>query len=363
MLLWSLALTISTCLSGGCGQLSTANRVTAIKESAVEIVKQTIENFDYGYYDLSFSEQESFSKQKLLSYAEENQLFTVDVLEDLQTLIEKDPNFTYFEDVDELFIRKSNVNPRIINEKINNIGSKLNNDIRAISTLDKVAMDRDLIVTNNFSDIYFDVGETGGPSNSAGNNGSDSSNETEVEETPETSNEDEIFKLPTVPCDTNKISTSTNGKVNEVDFFGLLCSKDACANLYNTFAGWINKRAMYQSGNGITPFKIITEAFKELSFIASTTIIGAAVVTKINTLIATITGAVSGIWTAFASLFTAGGPIGILIGLVVVLLGAACIGTIVAMIVYGYLGKGFAIGWKMHTIWVWDWEWFCGDIY
>lgn len=237
MLLWSLALTISTCLSGGCGQLSTVNRVTAIKESAVEIVKQTIENFDYGYYDLSFSEQESFSKQKLLSYAKENQLFTVDVLEDLQTLIEKDPNFTYFEDVDELFIRKSNVNPRIINEKINNIGNKLNNDIRAISTLDKVAMDRDLIVTNNFSDIYFDVGETGGPSNSAGNNGSDSSNETEVEETPETTNEDEIFKLPTVPCDTNKISTSTNGKVNEVDFFGLLCSKDACANLYNTFAG------------------------------------------------------------------------------------------------------------------------------
>lgn len=103
--------------------------------------------------------------------------------------------------------------------------------------------------------------------------------------------------------------------------------------------------------------------FKELSFIASTTIIGAAVVTKINTLIATITGAVSGIWTAFASLFTAGGPIGILIGLVVVLLGAACIGTIVAMIAYGYLGKGFAIGWKMYTIWVWDWEWFCGDIY
>ena len=194
-------------------------------------------------------------------------------------------------------------------------------------------------------------------------NGSDSSSETEVEETPETTNEDEIFKLPTVPCDTNKISTSTNGKVNEVDFFGLLCSKDACANLYNTFAGWINKQAMYQSGNGITPFKIITEAFKELSFIAGTTIIGAAVVTKINTLIATITGAVSGIWTAFASLFTAGGPIGILIGLVVVLLGAACIGTIVAMIVYGYLGKGFAIGWKMYTIWVWDWEWFCGDIY
>lgn len=39
---------------------------------------------------------------------------------------------------------------------------------------------------------------------------------------------------------------------------------------------------------------------------------------------------------------------------------ASCIGTIVAMIVYGFLGKGFAIGWKIHNIF-W-WEWFCGDL-
>lgn len=299
----------------------------------------------------------------MLSYAKENQLFTVDVLDDLQTLIEKDPNSTYFDDVDELFIRKSNVNPIIINEKINNAGIKLNHDIRAISTLDKATVDKDLIINNNFSDICFDVGETGGSGSSTGNNGSDSLNETEVEENAEATAGDEIFKLLTVPCDSNKISTSANGKVDGVDFFGLLCSKDACANLYNVFADLINKQAMYRSGGDITPFKIITEAFKELSFVVSTTIIGAAVVAKMKTLIGTITGAVSSIWTAFASLFTAGGPIGILIGLVVVLLGAACIGTIVAMIVYGYLGKGFAIGWKMHAIWVWDWEWFCGEVY
>lgn len=40
--------------------------------------------------------------------------------------------------------------------------------------------------------------------------------------------------------------------------------------------------------------------------------------------------------------------------------GAACIGTVVSMIVYGNLGKGFAVGWKIHNIF-W-WKWFCGDL-
>lgn len=363
MLLGSLALTISTCLSDDCGQIATANRVAEIKESAVELVQETVNSFDYSDYDLSFSEQESFSKQKLLSYAKENQLFTVDVLNNLQSLIESDSNFVYFDNVDELFIRKSYANPIIVNEKINTIGSKLNKKISEISVVDKVAIDRDVVINNNFTDICFNVGETGGSSGSSSDSGSDSSNEVDIEEIPEKTTEEEICKLPTVPCDSNKISTSANGKVNGVDFFGLLCSKDACANLYNAFAGWINKQAMYQSGNGITPFKIITEAFKDLSLVAGTAIIGAAVLTKINAIIGTMTGAVSNIWASFTSLFTAGGPIGILIGLVITLLGAACIGTIISMIVYGYLGKGFAIGWKMHTIWVWDWEWFCGDVY
>lgn len=85
-------------------------------------------------------------------------------------------------------------------------------------------------------------------------------------------------------------------------------------------------------------------------------------ITKINDIIATITGAASSIWVNFCSLFTAGGPVGIIIGLVIGLLGAAFIGTLIAMIVYGYLSKGFAIGWKMHSIRVWNWEWFCGNL-
>ena len=331
-----------------------------IKESAVEIIQETVDNFDYTDYDLTFSEQESFSKQKLLSYAKENKLFADDVLEDLQSLIEKDANFVRFDNVDESFIRKSDINPTILNERININASKLNKSLSEMSSLDKVAIDRDVIIKNNITDIYLDVDENVGSENDSG---SDSLSEEEAEEIPERNSEEQIYKLPTVPCDSNKISTAANGKVDGVDFFGLLCSKDACANLYNNFAGRINEQAMYQSGDRITPFKIITEAFKDLALIASTTIIGAATVAKINALIGTITGTISSVWASFASLFTTGGPIGALITLIIILLGAACIGTIISMIVYGYLGKGFAIGWKMHTIFVWDWEWFCGEVY
>jgi hypothetical protein len=359
MLLVSLGLTVSTCLSGGCGQIAVANNVAQINESAVKIIQKSIDNFDYGNYSLTFNEQESFSKQKLLSFAEENQLFTVDVLNDLKTFIESDGNFTYFGNIDELFIRESNVDSVLINQDINQINTQLNGDLKAKSTIDNIAIDKRLVVNKNFSDISFTVDNSGGTS---GENKPDSSKNDEAKDIPDITPGEEIYKLPTVPCDANNLSTSVNGQVDGVNFFGILCSKDACINLYNTFANWINKQAMYKSGNNITPFKIISEGFKALLPIVSTTILGAAVITKINGIIATIARAASSIWANFCSLFTAGGPVGIIIGLVIGLLGAACIGTLIAMIVYGYLSKGFAIGWKMHSICVWNWEWFCGNL-
>lgn len=114
---------------------------------------------------------------------------------------------------------------------------------------------------------------------------------------------------------------------------------------------------MYQaSGNG-SPFKIMIEAFKTLS---AATAIGTALATLVAGVIATVTGALSSVWTSFCALFTSGGPTGVILGLIIGLIGAACIGTVVSMIVYGYLGKGFAVGWKIHNIF--QWEWFCGDL-
>jgi hypothetical protein len=54
------------------------------------------------------------------------------------------------------------------------------------------------------------------------------------------------------------------------------------------------------------------------------------------------------------------GPLGFIVGMIIGLVGAACIGTLVAMIVFGFLGKGFAVGWKIHADF--SWEWFCGSL-
>lgn len=91
MLLGSLALTISTCLSGGCGQVAAVNRIKAIKQNANEIIMRASIDFDYSNYDLTYDEQQSFTKQKLYDYAEENKLFTIEELNQLkETIINED---------------------------------------------------------------------------------------------------------------------------------------------------------------------------------------------------------------------------------------------------------------------------------
>lgn len=63
MLLGSLALTISTCLSGGCGQVAAVNRIKAIKQNANETIMRATIDFDYSNYDLTYDEQQSFTKK------------------------------------------------------------------------------------------------------------------------------------------------------------------------------------------------------------------------------------------------------------------------------------------------------------
>ena len=215
MLLVSLGLTISTCLSGGCGQIAVANNMAQINESAIKIIQKSIDNFDYGNYSLTFNEQESFSKQKLLSFAEENQLFTVDILKDLKTLIESDANFAYFGNIDELFIRDSNVDSVLINQDIKQISTRLNSDLKAKSTIDNIAIDKGLVANNNFSDITFTVDDSGGAS---GESNHDSSNNNEAKDNPDITPGEEIYKLPAVPCDANNLSTLLTAKLMALIF-------------------------------------------------------------------------------------------------------------------------------------------------
>lgn len=118
MLLGSLALTISTCLSEGCGQVAAANRIKAIKQNANEIIMHDTIDFDYSDYDLTYDEQQSFTKQKLYDYAEENELFNIEELNQLKETIINEDDFVDFNDVDNLFVKQSTSKAKIIEEAI-----------------------------------------------------------------------------------------------------------------------------------------------------------------------------------------------------------------------------------------------------
>lgn len=352
MVLGSLALTISACLSGGYGQFATANRIAAIKQHANEIIMRAAVDFDYTDYDLTYNEQQSFTQQKLYDYAVENDLFTTEELNRLKETITNNDAFACFDDIENLFVQQSVSDDASLKKAIDVNSQNLYKDFAVAGVPGTAKIDNSLI-NNNFVDIGLAVG--GNESSSEKTDTTES--EGEVTEATSEKTEPEEFKLPILPYNANNISSSIGGKVDGCVFFGILCSKDACINLYNAFAGWTNKQVMYQVSGSGSPFKIIVEAFKTL---ATTTAIGAAFATVVAGAIATVTGALSSVWASFCALFAAGGPIGIILGLIIGLIGAACIGTVVSMIVYGYLGKGFAVGWKIHNIF--RWEWFCGEL-
>lgn len=58
-------------------------------------------------------------------------------------------------------------------------------------------------------------------------------------------------------------------------------------------------------------------------------------------------------------MFSSNGPVGKIVGLIIALVGIACIATFATMLVMGYFGKGFAGGWKVYNIF--DWKWYCGE--
>ncbi|MGM9813586.1 MAG: hypothetical protein ACI32C_01550 [Candidatus Enteromonas sp.] len=62
----------------------------------------------------------------------------------------------------------------------------------------------------------------------------------------------------------------------------------------------------------------------------------------------------------FLLAISAGNPVAIAIGVIIALLVSACLAIIITMVVHGYIGKGFAVGWFIHSLF--DWEWYGGDL-
>ena len=304
MVMTSLVLALSTTLSGGCSTISNANRITSIKENAVEIVERAAETYDFSdYLELTNDEQESLVKQKILEFNEKYKLVDEEYIVALKEHLKEDEKFTYFENIDDLFI-KPDIS-EIVLEENNELHSELICDLSQSLVNDKEII-RDDIINSNITEIVVnhDYGDTGGSKvddDSKDNPNSDS-------KTDNTQNE-KLDLLPIYNYDQNHVTNTANGTLDGVFFLGIMVSRDA---------------------------------------------------STMTTVTAALISYFSGIWNTFISMFSAAaGPLGWIVGWIIALIGGACISILVTMFIMGYQKKGFAIGWKVHHIF--NWEWYCGE--
>lgn len=111
---------------------------------------------------------------------------------------------------------------------------------------------------------------------------------------------------------------------------------------------FLNNQVMYTVSKTKGPVGLVIEALKTLTPVTFATVT------------ATLISYFSGIWNSFISLFSAvAGPIGWIVGAIIALIGAACISALVTMFIMGYQKKGFAVGWKVHNLF--NWEWYCEE--
>lgn len=298
---------------------------------------ESSERLDYSNYDLTFDEQESLTQQVLLEFAKENKLFSDDELFYLSNEIKSYDNYVKFDNLDTLFISQEDINRLTYNS------NNKSNDFNSIMYDDQF----DLIhFTDEQNKAFWDSVEN----NSAT---TDETTNTEIE-----NSNDPVEQLEILECNENNISSSANGKIDDHPFFGIKCSKDACVSLYNMFADFINKQTIYNASGSGSPTKLVVDCFKALSASCAK---GILLDSLIKDTISKNTKAISSIWIKFTSLFsTSGSPIKFILGVVIAIVGLACIGTIVAMIVFGYLGKGFAVGWIIYALF--DWRWYSGEL-
>lgn len=343
MVMTSLVLALSTTLSGGCSTISNANRITSIKENAVEIVERAAETYDFSdYLELTNDEQESLVKQKILEFNEKYKLVDEEYIVALKEHLKEDEKFTYFENIDDLFI-KPDIS-KIVLEENNALHSELICDLSQSLVNDKEII-RDDIINSNITEIVVnhDYGDTGG--SKVDDDSKDDSNSNS--KTDNTQNE-KLDLLPIYNYDQNHVTNTANGTLDGVFFLGIMVSRDACINFYNVIANFLNNQVMYSASGTKGPVGIIIEYLKVL------------VPSTMATVTAALISYFSGIWNTFISMFSAAaGPLGWIVGWIIALIGGACISILVTMFIMGYQKKGFAIGWKVHHIF--NWEWYCGE--
>lgn len=323
MIASSLILTAVTTLSG-VNNVAKANKIEILKQNSIEIIQKASTEFEFDVIGSNINDQFQITKEKILSFYEENNLLNDDYIEAMKTKVVEDDSFqiTNIESYELYSFDKISIKNMI-------------NDIREISIVENNNNLR--FKSGNFqipAEIFSDLNNK----DKSGSNQNDNQQDGTA-----------TFQqtLPILEYNSSNVTSTVGGKVDGVNFVGIIANRDSCIGLYNTVARFLNNQVMYGASGIKGPASMIIETLLTLTPALVTTVISALV------------GYFSGLWSSFCSLFASGGPIGIVVGLIIGLVGAACIATLVTMFVMGAQGKGFAVGWKVYNLF--NWKWYCGE--
>lgn len=329
----SIAITFSTILTAGCGQIAEESQLEAIRNSSNQIISTACNNFDYSNYDLDYNQSLMLTKLKMYDFACRHSLFSDKEINSLYELLGNDDEFYNIDTYNDIYLSDDTTQEQtndIIDENFNVILDNLT----PVSSEIVTEIDN-CIIDNEFVDLFI----------------------SDDEDEEQSNDNDKDLTLPILSYDRNNMMFSMHGKYDNCNFFGIYCSKDACINLYNAFANFANNMVMYSASGSGSPLKLIVQTIKTIT---AYTLTGATLAAALSGKIATITGALTKLWATFLAGFTSKDVVSIIISFVIFLIDVGCISIIVTMIIYGYLKKGFALGWKIHS-WL-NWEWIQGDL-
>lgn len=339
MLFVSLLLTVSTSING-CATIRNAKDSELLLNVSNTLLADAPNAFEYSNYNLTESEEKSFCKQELLSYASENELISDSQTSYLKEQIRGSSDYKYFPSAKNAFMKDESASERTALESdlISFNNNVIFDDVSPLfvsskTTISKPTINKkesDSIDTASLSfDNLMSGDGTGGGSNT------------------------ENLPLNTT-YDQTKIASASSGKVDGINFFGIICTPETCIAVYNVIAKFVNKRNMYTSSQIKGPLASIYDTIKTFLTISGFSVYLA------NSSASKISGVLNTIIAEFSALFDTLGPIAIIISTIIAIFLASAAVIFSFTIIYGSKGKGFAFGWKVHSLF--NWEFYCGVV-
>ncbi len=312
MILTNALLILGTCLNSA-QNIATASSLDALYSSADEVISETIEAYDYDDFDLDFDGQNSLAKQKLCSYLEKSNEYTTVEIMRLESSIKKSSDYKFFENIETIFM-KDGYEGTLMN-KISSFEAQRNSSdiVASWKNADIKTTTGSSLSTCGMNDMSTYEGGGGGGTQSS-----------------------KKINFPIRTYDANNATCCTNGKLDNVQFVGIACSKDACVGFYNCIARILNNVAYYKTMGIKGPVAVAYELFTTYSTLTPT-------ITAISALVDSIVSYFAGFFTEFFSLFLSNLPLSAILGIIISLFAVACITIVCLIFTYGYFQKGLCV--------------------